>query len=64
MRYARIMAKTARPAREHTAVRLSADALARVATLAEDEMEGNVSAMLRKLLGEALRARETRQGKQ
>lgn len=44
--------------REHTAIRLSPGALARVRTLADDETEGNVSAMLRKLLSEALLARD------
>jgi hypothetical protein len=49
--------------RAHTAVRLSPDGLARVRELAAEETEGNVSAMLRKLLSEALVARDKRTAK-
>lgn len=52
------MVRKPKPARQHTAIRLSPEALERVEQLADDETEGNVSAMLRKLLSEALRARE------
>ncbi len=44
--------------REHTAVRLSPAGLARVKELAEVETEGNVSQMIRKLLAEAITARD------
>ena len=43
--------------REHTAIRLSPDGLAKVRELADKETEGNVSQMVRKLLREALDAR-------
>lgn len=49
--------------REHIAVRLSPDGLARVRELAEQETEGNVSQMIRKLLGEALATRDVRQAR-
>ncbi len=54
------MPKPRAPRRHHTAVRLAPEALERVELMAEDETEGNVSAMLRKLLKEALAARDTR----
>jgi hypothetical protein len=44
--------------REYTPVRLSPEGLAKVRELAQAETEGNVSQMIRKLLGEALAARE------
>lgn len=44
--------------RELTAVRLSPQGLARVQELAEQETEGNVSMMIRRLLSEALAARD------
>jgi hypothetical protein len=47
-------------AREQIAVRLSADGLVAVKALADQETEGNVSMMIRKLLGEALTARQKR----
>lgn len=47
-------------AREPLAVRLSANGLAAVKKLAAEETEGNVSMMIRKLLGEALAARQKR----
>lgn len=50
----------AAPKRDHTAIRLNPEALAQVKALADEETEGNVSAMLRKLLNDALRAREGR----
>ena len=46
---------------EHIGVRLSPDGLARVRELAEQETEGNMSSMIRKLLSEALAARERKQ---
>lgn len=49
-----------RPPREYVPVRLSAAGLARVRELASAETEGNVSQMIRKLLAEALAARERR----
>lgn len=44
--------------REYVAVRLSLDGVNRVKELAAKETEGNLSQMIRKLLGEALAARE------
>lgn len=46
--------------RVHTGVRLSRAGLAAVEQLAADETEGNTSAMIRKLLREALDARARR----
>lgn len=62
VRYGLWVPRQPRPAREHRAIRLSPDALERVAELADEETEGNVSAMLRKLLSEALKARDARKG--
>lgn len=45
-------------AREHVTVRLSPDGMARIRELANAETEGNVSMMTRRLLTEALTARE------
>lgn len=47
--------------RDHTAIRLNPDAMVQVKALAAEETEGNVSAMLRKLINEALRARESKE---
>lgn len=46
--------------RTHTAIRMAPEALKRVEQLAEKETEGNVSAMLRKLVVEALQVRDDR----
>jgi hypothetical protein len=43
-----------------TSIRLAPDTLKRVRAMADEETEGNVSAMLRKLLREALVARDRR----
>lgn len=45
------------PRREYVAVRLKPDALAAVQSLAERETDGNLSEMIRVLLGEAMAAR-------
>ena len=45
-------------AREYVAVRLSIDGVAHIKELAERETEGNLSQMVRKLLGEALAHRQ------
>ena len=47
-----------KPAREQIAIRLNTDGLAEVRRLAEEETEGNVSLMIRKLLREAISARQ------
>lgn len=44
--------------RRYVAVRISQEGLARLRELADLETEGNVSQMIRKLLGEALAARD------
>lgn len=44
--------------REYVPVRLSREGLAKVRELAAAETEGNVSQMVRKLLAEAIAARE------
>lgn len=49
---------TPKTPREYVAVRLSPAGLQRVRELAAVECEGNVSQMIRKLLGEALAARD------
>jgi hypothetical protein len=46
--------------REYVGIRLSPAGLERVRELAAVECEGNVSQMIRKLLGEALAARDRR----
>lgn len=51
---------TEKEPRIHTAVRLSPAGHARVAELAKVETEGNVSLMIRKLLSEAITARDRR----
>jgi hypothetical protein len=45
-------------AREYVAVRLSPDGLARVREMASTETEGNISQMVRRLLSEAIAARD------
>jgi hypothetical protein len=49
--------------RERIAVRLNPAGLARVRELADQEVDGNVSLMIRKLLGEAIAARDRRQAR-
>lgn len=45
-------------ARDHVTVRLSADGVTAIRELADRETEGNLSMMVRKLLGEALAHRQ------
>lgn len=52
-----------RPPREHVPVRLSTDGMQRIRALAEEETEGNISMMIRKLLTEALQHRDAQKGK-
>lgn len=52
-----------RSPREYVPVRLSSEGIEHVRRLAEEETEGNVSQMIRKLLGEALAARVAKEGK-
>jgi hypothetical protein len=52
---------TSRSPREYVSVRLSPSGLTRVRELADRETEGNLSQMIRKLLSEALAARDRRQ---
>lgn len=47
--------------REHVPVRLSADGMQRIRKLAEEETEGNISMMIRKLLTEALQHRDAKE---
>jgi nucleotidyltransferase/DNA polymerase involved in DNA repair len=47
-------------AREYVAVRLSLDGVSHIKELAARETEGNLSQMVRKLLGEALAHRQGR----
>lgn len=51
------MSATKRPPRVVYNVRLNPDSVEQLQALAETETEGNTSAMIRKLLGEALTAR-------
>lgn len=48
------------PRREYIGIRLSPDGLGAVRRLAEDETAGNLSEMVRKLLAEAIQARQKR----
>lgn len=50
----------ARNRREYVAIRLSPEGLARVREFAKVETEGNVSQMVRKLLGEAIQHRDAK----
>lgn len=47
-----------RPPRDHVAVRLSTDGMQYIRAMADEETEGNISMMIRKLLSEAIAARQ------
>jgi len=53
-------AKSDRPPREYVPVRLAADSMQRIRAMAEEETEGNISMMIRKLLTEALQHRDAK----
>lgn len=54
--------RPARKRREYVPVRLGVDGLERVRQLADEETEGNVSQMVRKLLAEAIQHRDAKKG--